>query len=103
MPPSAVQRGKVRGSSRLPAIVDLLQICSRRPDATRDIQGVRGLAPWTTGGHSIYSRQRAILSISRAGSSAATSDVAFVLNRHAVTANPSLDSLLHAEFPATTA
>ena len=31
------------------------------------------------------------------------SDVAFVLNRHAVPANPSLDSLLHAEFPATAA
>jgi hypothetical protein len=31
------------------------------------------------------------------------SDVAFVLNRHTVPANPSLDSLLHAEFPATAA
>jgi hypothetical protein len=29
------------------------------------------------------------------------SDVAFVLNRHAVPVNPSLDSLLHAKFPAT--
>jgi hypothetical protein len=31
------------------------------------------------------------------------SDVAFFLNRHAVPANPSLDSLLHVEFPATAA
>ena len=31
------------------------------------------------------------------------SDAAFVLNRHAVPANPTLDSLLHAEFPATAA